>query len=72
MYHRVKHFLLIWCGNITQVGLTAGQRRDMRRQLCCHLFDRRFFHCEYHGDLEEYQKKRADARTYDHNVIYGG
>jgi pectate lyase len=35
------------------------------------VFDRRFFHCEYHGELEEYQKKRADARTYDHYVFYG-
>jgi hypothetical protein len=34
-------------------------------------FDRRFFHCEYHGHLEERQKKRADARTYDHLVFYG-
>jgi pectate lyase len=34
-------------------------------------FDGRFFHCEYHGPLEEYQKKRADKRTYDHYVFYG-
>lgn len=34
-------------------------------------FDYRFFHCEYHGELEEHQKKRADARTYDHLVFYG-
>ena len=34
-------------------------------------FDRRFFHCEYHGDLEEHQRKRADKRTYDSNVFYG-
>lgn len=34
-------------------------------------FDRRFFHCEYHGPLEEHQKKRADSRTYDHLVYYG-
>jgi len=34
-------------------------------------FDRRFFHCEYHGPLEEHQKKRADRRTYDHLVYYG-
>ena len=32
---------------------------------------RRFFHCEYHGPLEEHQKKRADSRTYDHLVYYG-
>ena len=35
------------------------------------VFDRRFFHCEYHGPLEKHQKKRADARTYDHLVFYG-
>jgi len=35
------------------------------------VFDRRFFHCEFDGKLEEYQKKRADARTYDHLVFYG-
>jgi pectate lyase len=35
------------------------------------MFDRRFFHCEYHGELDEYQKKRADKRTYDHLVFYG-
>jgi len=34
-------------------------------------FDRRFFHCEYHGRLEKHQQKRADARTYDHLVFYG-
>jgi pectate lyase len=34
-------------------------------------FDRRFFHCEFHGELEPHQKKRADARTYDHLVFYG-
>ena len=34
--------------------------------------DSRFFHCEYDGPLEEHQKKRADRRTYDNNVFYGG
>ena len=34
-------------------------------------FDGRFFHCEYHGPLEEYQTKRADKRTYDNYVFYG-
>jgi pectate lyase len=34
-------------------------------------FDSRFFHCEYDGPLAEYQKKRADARTYDNYVFYG-
>ena len=32
----------------------------------------RFFHCEYHGQLEEHQQKRDDKRTYDHLVFYGG
>lgn len=36
------------------------------------IYDSRFFHCEYHGPLEEHQKKRADKRTYDHLVFYGG
>ena len=35
------------------------------------IMDGRFFHCEYHGQLEEYQKKRDDKRTYDHLVYYG-
>ena len=34
-------------------------------------FDSRFFHCEYHGQLEKDQTKRADARTYDNLVHYG-
>lgn len=34
-------------------------------------FDSRFFHCEYHGRLDEHQKKRADKRTYDNYVFYG-
>ena len=33
--------------------------------------DSRFFHCEYHGPLEDHQKKRADKRTYDDLVYYG-
>lgn len=36
------------------------------------IFDGRFFHCEYHGRLEEHQKKRDDKRTYDNYVFYGG
>ena len=36
------------------------------------ILDSRFFHCEFHGDLQEHQKKRADARTYDNYVFYGG
>lgn len=35
------------------------------------VFDRRFFHCEYHGPLAKQQQKRADKRTYDHLVFYG-
>jgi pectate lyase len=35
------------------------------------MFDSRFFHCEYHGELDEHQKKRADKRTYDNLVFYG-
>ncbi len=35
------------------------------------IFDRRFFHCEYHGPLEKHQEKRDDKRTYDHLVFYG-
>ena len=35
------------------------------------VYDSRFFHCEYHGELEQHQKKRADRRTYDHLVFYG-
>jgi len=35
------------------------------------LFDRRFFHCEYHGPLEKHQQKRADKRTYDNLVFFG-
>jgi pectate lyase len=34
--------------------------------------DSRFFHCEYRGPLEDHQRKRADRRTYDNNVFYGG
>ena len=35
------------------------------------VFDSRFFHCEYHGRLDEHQQKRADKRTYDNYVFYG-
>jgi pectate lyase len=45
----------------------SGRRADIPAA----VFDRRFFHCEFHGELEEYQKKRADSRTYDHYVFYG-
>ncbi|MHC4173518.1 MAG: hypothetical protein ACYTBX_05235 [Planctomycetota bacterium] len=36
------------------------------------VFDSRFFHCEYHGQLDKHQQKRADKRTYDNLVFYGG
>jgi pectate lyase len=36
------------------------------------IYDSRFFHCVYDGPLEPHQQKRADARTYDHLVFYGG
>jgi hypothetical protein len=35
------------------------------------MYDSRFFHCEFHGELKESQKKRADKRTYDNYVYYG-
>jgi pectate lyase len=35
------------------------------------IHDSRFFHCEYHGPLEDHQQKRADKRTYDDLVYYG-
>ena len=35
------------------------------------MFDSRFFHCEYHGELAEHQQKRSDKRTYDNLVFYG-
>jgi len=36
------------------------------------ILDSRFFHCEYDGPLAPHQQKRADSRTYDHLVFYGG
>lgn len=44
-----------------------GRREALPRA----MFDSRFFHCEFHGDLKESQKKRADKRTYDNYVYYG-
>ena len=35
------------------------------------VFDKRFFHCEYHGPLKPHQEKRRDKRTYDNLVFYG-
>jgi len=34
------------------------------------ILDSRFFHYEFHGDLQEHQKKRDDDRTYDNYVFY--
>lgn len=36
------------------------------------VYDSRFFHCQYDGQLQEHQRKRADKRTYDNLVFYGG
>jgi pectate lyase len=44
-----------------------GRSNDMPRP----VFDSRFFHCEYHGELAKHQQKRADKRTYDNLVFYG-
>lgn len=49
----------------------AAVLQGKRAQMPQPIYDRRFFHCEYHGELEDYQKKRADKRTYDHLVFYG-
>ncbi len=42
-----------------------------RSRLPSAALDSRFFHCRYHGDLDEGQKKRGDERTYDNNVYFG-
>jgi hypothetical protein len=49
----------------------AGALDGKSSSLPAAVFDGRFFHCEYHGELEEHQKKRNDKRTYDHYVFYG-
>ncbi len=49
----------------------AAALEGKRDQLPPAAFDRRFFHCEYHGPLAPHQQKRADKRTYDHRVYYG-
>jgi len=49
-------------------GAIEGKRDALPRA----VFDRRFFHCVYEGPLDEHQKKRADSRTYDSRVFYGG
>ena len=35
------------------------------------MLDASFFHAIFHGELEPYQQKRDDNRTYDHYVYYG-
>lgn len=35
------------------------------------ILDSQFFHAIYYGELEPYQEKRDDDRTYDHLVYYG-
>lgn len=49
----------------------AGAIAGKQQVLPAPIFDSRFFHCEYHGPLDEGQRKRADKRTYDHLVFYG-
>ncbi len=50
------------------VAALRGKRSAMPRA----VYDSRFFHCEYHGPLAKHQQKRADKRTYDNLVFYGG
>jgi pectate lyase len=50
----------------------AGTIEDKSSMLPPPVFDSRFFHCEYHGPLEDYQRKHADKRTYDNLVFYAG
>ena len=50
----------------------AAAIQGKRSRLPPAVYDSRFFHCEYHGELKEHQRKRADKRTYDHLVFYGG
>lgn len=50
----------------------AAAIEGKRSLLATAVYDSRFFHCEYDGKLEKHQQKRADKRTYDHLVFYGG
>jgi len=50
----------------------AGAIEGKRDALPPAAFDRRFFHCVYEGPLKPHQQKRADSRTYDSRVFYGG
>jgi pectate lyase len=49
----------------------AAALEDKSDKMPSPAFDSRFFHCEYHGPLDEHQKKRDDKRTYDNYVFYG-
>jgi hypothetical protein len=49
----------------------AASLADKSDQMSPPIRDSRFFHCEYHGPLEEHQKKHDDKRTYDDLVYYG-
>lgn len=49
----------------------AAALEGKRESIPAAAFDRRFFHCEYQGELEAHQRKRADKRTYDHLVFFG-
>jgi len=49
----------------------AASLADESERMPAPIRDSRFFHCEYHGPLEDYHKKRADKRTYDDLVYYG-
>jgi len=50
----------------------AAARAGKSELMPAPIRDSRFFHCEFHGELEEHQQKRADKRTYDDLVFYGG
>ncbi len=50
----------------------AAAIQGKRSLLPAALYDSRFFHCQYDGKLEKHQQKRADKRTYDNLVFYGG
>lgn len=60
-------------GNETPLALLhlAAALDGQREQMPQPVFDFRFFHCEFHGELEEHQQKRYDNRTYDQYVFYG-
>ena len=57
---------------IAAVLVLAAALRGKRSAMPRAVYDSRFFHCEYHGPLAKHQQKRADKRTYDNLVFYGG